>query len=112
MTAAPLPSFKARAAAALADATLKTAIDRTTGEICYVAVGARIEPATVAHIHVGDAGAAGPPVLMLEQAGPHIFVGCATDPTLAEALVAAPEDYYVNIHNAPFPDGALRGQLD
>ena len=31
MTAAPLPSFKARAAAALADATLKTAIDRTTG---------------------------------------------------------------------------------
>jgi hypothetical protein len=29
---------------------------------------------------------------------------------LAETLPAA-EEYYVNVHNAPFPNGAVRGQL-
>jgi hypothetical protein len=86
-------------------------INVQTGEICYVAVGTHIEPATVAHIHEGNVGVAGPPVLTLEQAGPFTFVGCATDPALAEELVAEPEEYYINIHNADFPDGAVRGQL-
>ena len=40
-------------------------------------------------------------------------IGCTTvDPGLVAAIVADPEAYYVNVHNAPFPNGALRGQLD
>jgi hypothetical protein len=35
----------------------------------------------------------------------------ALDPAKATALVAKPQDFYVNVHNAPFPGGALRGQL-
>jgi len=30
--------------------------------------------------------------------------------TVAEIL-ANPEDYYVNVHNAEYPGGAIRGQL-
>ena len=26
-------------------------------------------------------------------------------------ILANPEDYYVNVHNAEFPSGAIRGQL-
>jgi hypothetical protein len=33
------------------------------------------------------------------------------DRELAKDLVQNPEDYYVNVHNADFPGGAVRGQL-
>lgn len=86
-------------------------IDPTSGEICYLAVGAKIDPATAAHIHVGAVGEVGPPVLTLEQTSRTSFRGCATDPALADALLADPAAYYINIHNTAYPDGAIRGQL-
>ncbi len=33
------------------------------------------------------------------------------DPTLLRAILRSPRDYYVNVHNADYPAGALRGQL-
>ena len=30
---------------------------------------------------------------------------------LAQEILSSPEDYYVNVHNAEYPGGALRGQL-
>ena len=35
----------------------------------------------------------------------------AVEPDTLKAIVAAPEGYYVNVHSAAFPKGAVRGQL-
>ena len=38
--------------------------------------------------------------------------GCREiSPGLAAAITSDPGDYYVNLHNAGFPAGAIRGQL-
>ena len=39
--------------------------------------------------------------------------GCVpAAPALLEQIAANPAGYYVNLHNARFPAGAIRGQLD
>jgi hypothetical protein len=81
------------------------------GLICYNVLVRRIEPATAAHIHVGDEDTAGPVVLPLEPPTDGYSAGCAVDEALAIALDANPDDYYVNVHNAEYPAGAVRGQL-
>ena len=39
------------------------------------------------------------------------FRGSATNQALATALLANPDDYYVNLHTAAIPAGAIRGDL-
>lgn len=33
------------------------------------------------------------------------------DPALLEEIAEVPEDHYVNLHNARYPGGVIRGQL-
>jgi CHRD domain len=87
------------------------AVDTKHGKICYTLFVRRIEPATAAHIHVGDRGVAGPVVQGLEVPSDGFSAACVENPTLAEAIAANPSHYYVNVHNTPFPAGAVRGQL-
>jgi CHRD domain len=87
------------------------AVDTKHGKICYTLFVRRIEPATAAHIHEGDLGVAGPIVQELDAPSDGFSADCVENPTLAEAIAANPSHYYVNVHNAPFPAGAVRGQL-
>ena len=82
------------------------------GEICYELAVANIAPATAAHIHVGDAGVAGPVVVPLAPPTGGSSSACAAvDRDLVLAILKNPAGYYVNVHNAEFPAGAVRGQL-
>ncbi len=83
-----------------------------TSEVCWRLKVFNIAPATAAHIHVGPMGVAGPVVVPLSPPTNGLSTGCATaDPALIMDIIANPTGYYVNVHNADFPAGALRGQL-
>ena len=80
--------------------------------ICYVLTAEGIEPATLAHIHQGEPGEAGPVVQGLEPPTSGASGGCTeTDPELVSDLQENPDEYYVNVHNEEYPNGAIRGQL-
>jgi hypothetical protein len=80
--------------------------------ICYVLTAENIAPATAAHIHQAPPGEVGPVVLPLEEPTFGVSGGCTqADPTLVSGLQENPENYYVNVHNAEYPEGAIRGQL-
>lgn len=82
------------------------------GQICYELSVANIAPATAAHIHVAPPTAAGPVVVPLAAPTSGMSSGCVSvDGDLIKAIMQNPENYYVNVHNAEFPGGAVRGQL-
>ncbi len=79
----------------------------------YNLVFSGVEDPTAAHIHVGDAGRTGEVVVDLD---PVFSGGFASGSVTADAATIAeivddPAHYYVQIHSADFPGGALRGQL-
>ena len=82
-------------------------------EVCFEIGVANIEPAFAAHIHVGAAGTPGGVVIGLAPPTSGSSSGCVADvdPGLIKAIRQNPAGYYVNVHNATFPGGALRGQL-
>jgi hypothetical protein len=83
--------------------------------VCWVISVRNFElPATAAHIHAGAREVAGPVVVTLsppDEAG--VSAGCTevTDRALLKDIKQHSRRYYVNVHNEPYPGGALRGQL-
>ena len=87
-----------------------------TGTVCYSMVYNLAPPATAAHIHRGEAGTNGPIVVPFFTSTPAASdspSGCTqgVDAGLIQEIMANPTGFYVNVHNADFPGGALRGQL-
>ncbi len=82
------------------------------GMVCWELSVSGIAPATAAHIHAAPAGVPGGVVVTLSPPTSGASSGCReVDPVLIQAIIDFPEQYYVNVHNADFPAGALRGQL-
>ena len=82
------------------------------GVLCYELSVSGIAPATAAHLHEAPPGEAGPVVVTLEAPTDGSSGGCIdVGRALAKDILKNPADYYVNVHNAEFPAGALRGQL-
>lgn len=92
--------------------TATVALDLVRSSVCYTLQVANIAPATAAHIHQGLMGQAGDHLVMLEAPTSGSSSGCATvDPNLIRAMMSNPAAFYVNVHNADYPAGAIRGQL-
>jgi len=91
--------------------TAKFKIDASKRELCYSLTWHRIGNPVAAHIHKGKKGVAGPIVIPL-FAGTAKHSGCVkASKSLLSKILKSPASYYVNVHNAKYPGGALRGQL-
>jgi CHRD domain len=82
------------------------------GKLCFALRWRDIADPTAAHVHKAPKGEAGDVVVPLFE-GTADDSGCVEnlDEALLRDIKRHPRDYYVNIHNAEFPDGAIRGQL-
>jgi hypothetical protein len=108
-------------------ADVKLVIDLDENTVCYDVKFDRTGTPNRGHIHKEVAGKNGPiviPFFDLQNADQaanamhdvletgRVRNECVTaDATLLADIVANPQDYYVNFHNARYPGGAIRGQL-
>ena len=91
--------------------------------MCYSFYATKIAAPTASHIHDADKGASGPVIITFMLPTEEGVQDCITAVPDAEdtnitmsvselaALKSAPNGFYVNVHNAAFPAGAIRGQL-
>ena len=88
-----------------------------SGQLCFSLLVRGIAAPTVAHIHSGLPGVPGPISIALTPVPSNGTLGsssgCLTGLTAAtiSQIRANPGRFYVNVHNGPFPAGAIRGQL-
>jgi hypothetical protein len=81
------------------------------GQVCYDVSVSGVGALTAAHIHRAPATAPGP-VVIPTPLGATGGSGCVdAERSLIVDIIRNPEDYYLNVHNADFPAGALRAQL-
>jgi hypothetical protein len=85
-------------------------------EICYRLNATMGEMPTAAHIHTGAAGTSGPVLVNLMpmfNKGESGFTAenCLPPSSAVPQIAENPAGFYVNIHSAEHPDGAMRGQL-
>jgi hypothetical protein len=86
-------------------------LSASKGTVCWTFEGVTgIDKPTAAHIHKAPPGKAGPVVVPF--GGTYKAKGCQTAAkSLINAIESAPNSYYVNVHTAKYPAGAIRGQL-
>lgn len=102
-------------AAAVSFEIIDATVPDTGAEVCWdLSYSGIAGTPAAAHVHRGAAGANGPVVVPLfpPALGATAATGCAAvDPTLVTEITTTPANFYVNVHNAEFPGGAVRGQL-
>lgn len=84
-------------------------------KLCVRVAFSGIDDPIAAHIHRGRRGVAGPVVVALWEGTPVTSPTrtCATSQRrgLLRKIARSPRRFYINLHNADYPDGAIRGQL-
>lgn len=90
-------------------------LDPETGEVCWDMTAEDIGAVSQSHIHTGAAGVSGPVLIPLDVDGfDGTTEGCTSDVAAADIQMVLdnPAGFYVNLHTADFPAGAIRGQLE
>lgn len=87
-------------------------LNQGQGTVCFEITVQNIEPPSAAHIHAAPADVNGDVVVNFNLPANGLS-GCIenVDRGLIKDIRQNPENYYVNVHNADFPPGAVRGQL-
>jgi hypothetical protein len=84
----------------------------STGQVCFSLTWSKIGTALASHIHKAAKGKSGPIVIPLSNTTPVAHSGCRTaSKSLIKDIQKHPSRYYVNVHTAKYPSGAIRGQL-
>ena len=92
--------------------TANISTDDATNRICTHLEVRNIGAVTAAHIHRGRAGVNGPPVVTLDAPDDDDSDDCDdVADALLDEIRRSPADFYVNVHTAEHPDGAIRGQI-
>jgi hypothetical protein len=89
-------------------------LDASKGQVCFDVSVQNIDRPVGMHIHEGEVGKAGPVVVPLPTPTTTgtPATGCVdADNSLIGRIAANPDDFYLNVHTQPFPNGAVRGQL-
>ncbi len=87
--------------------TAVVTVNAGTRTVCWWIEVTGVDAIVAAHIHTGAAGVPGGVLVPLSPTS-----GCTTvTRDIALDLIRDPASYYVNVHNATYPGGALRGQL-
>lgn len=90
---------------------IELTLNQGKGEICFELTLSGVDTATAGHIHKAPAGEPGDVfVTLFGSEGPGAKCVTATKAQIKE-IRRNPEMFYVNVHTATFPNGAVRGQL-
>jgi CHRD domain len=98
-------------AAASGHGIVNLTLNASKHSVCWAFEGITgIGKPLVAHIHKAPVGKSGPVVVPL--GGAYKAKGCTTVmKKVIDAIESNPNAYYVNVHTAKYPNGAIRGQL-
>jgi hypothetical protein len=95
--------------------TLDPGAGPNTGQVCVRWDVLGIDAATAAEIGTGAEGVAGTTLLALPTPDADgLGDDCVTDldSAVVQSIIDDPAGFFVNVQNAAFPDGAVRGQLE
>jgi CHRD domain len=90
--------------------TATITLNQSKGQVCFKMTWSGIGTPDASHIHQGKKGTAGPVVIPFFTTPKHS--GCVNaSKSLIAKIAKNPSNYYVNVHTAKYPGGAIRAQL-